>query len=97
MKKRITILAAAIALGAAAIETSIAYQGVLRDALGNVLTAKSQTITFRLYSQPSGGTQVCRQRKPDVAVSGLLYDLYRKRTVEDRPGHGHIRQHRREP
>ena len=56
MKKLITILAAAIAMGAAAIETSIAYQGVLRDALGNVLTSKSQTITFRLYSQPSGGT-----------------------------------------
>ena len=56
MKKLITILAAAIALGAAAIETSIAYQGVLRDALGNALSSKSQTITFRLYSQPSGGT-----------------------------------------
>jgi microcystin-dependent protein len=56
MKKLITILAAAIAMGAAAIETSIAYQGVLRDALGNVLSSKSPTITFRLYSQPSGGT-----------------------------------------
>ena len=56
MKKLITILAMGIVLGASAIETSIAYQGVLRDALGNVLTAKSQTITFRLYSQPSGGT-----------------------------------------
>ena len=56
MKKLITILAAAIAMGAAAIETSIAYQGVLRDALGSVLASKSQTITFRLYSQPSGGT-----------------------------------------
>ena len=56
MKKLIAILAMGIVLGASAIETSIAYQGVLRDALGNVLTAKSQTITFRLYSQPSGGT-----------------------------------------
>ena len=56
MKILVTILAAAIAMSAAAIETSIAYQGVLRDALGNVLTSKSQTITFRLYSQPSGGT-----------------------------------------
>ena len=56
MKKLITLLAMGIVLGATAIETSIAYQGVLRDALGNVLTAKNPTITFRLYSQPSGGT-----------------------------------------
>ena len=56
MKKLIMILTAAIALGAAAIETTIAYQGVLRDAQGNVLTVHAQTITFRLYSQASGGT-----------------------------------------
>ena len=56
MKKLIMILTAAIALGAAAIETTIAYQGVLRDAQGGVLSARAQTITFRLYSQASGGT-----------------------------------------
>jgi len=56
MKKLIMILTAAIALGAAAIETTIAYQGVLRDAQGNALSERSKTITFRLYSQVSGGT-----------------------------------------
>ena len=56
MKKLMIILAAAIALSASAIETTIAYQGVLRDAQGNVLTVHAQTITFRLYSQASGGT-----------------------------------------
>ena len=56
MKKLMIILAAAIALSAAAIETTIAYQGVLRDAQGNVLTVHAQTITFRLYNQASGGT-----------------------------------------
>ena len=56
MKKLLIILAAAIALSASAIETTIAYQGVLRDAQGNVLTVHAQTITFRLYSQASGGT-----------------------------------------
>ncbi len=56
MKKLMIILAAAIAMSASAIETTIAYQGVLRDAQGNVLTVRSQTITFRLYSQASGGT-----------------------------------------
>ena len=50
------ILAAAIAMSAAAIDTTIAYQGVLRDAQGNVLSMRAQTITFRLYSQASGGT-----------------------------------------
>jgi microcystin-dependent protein len=56
MKKLMIILAATIALSAAAIETTIAYQGVLRDAQGNVLSVHSQLITFRLYSQASGGT-----------------------------------------
>ena len=56
MKKLLIILAAAIALSASAIETTIAYQGVLRDAQGNVLSVRSQLITFRLYSQASGGT-----------------------------------------
>ena len=56
MKKLIIILAAALAMSAFAIETTIAYQGVLRDAQGNVLSARAQTITFRLYSQASGGT-----------------------------------------
>ena len=56
MKKLIIILAAAIAMSAAAIDTTIAYQGVLRDAQGNVLSTRAQTIIFRLYSQASGGT-----------------------------------------
>ena len=56
MKKLTMIIAAAIAMGASAIETTIAYQGVLRDAQGNVLSARSKTINFRLYSQASGGT-----------------------------------------
>ena len=56
MKKLIIILAAAIAMSASAIETTIAYQGVLRDAQGNAIPQRSQMITFRLYSQASGGT-----------------------------------------
>ena len=64
MKKLMIILAAAIALSASAIETTIAYQGVLRDAQGNVLSVRAQTITFRLYSQASGGTPRGRGRTP---------------------------------
>ena len=54
--KKLMIIIAAIAMSASAIETTIAYQGVLRDAQGNALTERSKTIKFRLYSQPSGGT-----------------------------------------
>jgi len=73
MKKLMIILAAAIAMGASAIETTIAYQGVLRDAQGNVLTVRSQTITFRLYSQASGGTPLwARAIAVNLDANGLF-------------------------
>lgn len=60
---RMTTLITALLFGsllfqypAQALETSIAYQGVLRDSGGNVLTEKTQTVDFRLYTQPTGGT-----------------------------------------
>ena len=58
MKKLIMMLLAACTMGAGAIETSIAYQGVLRDAQGQKLTTKSHMITFRLYTQATGGTAI---------------------------------------
>ena len=58
MKKLLMILAVAAAAAASAIETSIAYQGVLRSATGGVLTEKSKKITFRLYTQATGGTAI---------------------------------------
>jgi microcystin-dependent protein len=56
LKNILMLLAASGIMCASAIETSIAYQGVLLDAQGKTLTAKSHTITFRLYNQASGGT-----------------------------------------
>ena len=58
MKLKTILMLAAVAgtLYASAIETSIAYQGVLRDAQGKELSSLSQEITFRLYTQASGGT-----------------------------------------
>ena len=58
MKLKTILMLAAVAgtLCASAIETSIAYQGILRDAQGKELSSLSQEITFRLYSQASGGT-----------------------------------------
>ena len=73
MKKLMIILAAAIAMSASAIETTIAYQGVLRDAQGNVLTEHAQTITFRLYSQASGGTPLwARAIAVNLDATGLF-------------------------
>ena len=57
MKKTITAVVAFLAAFAAqAVETSIAYQGVLRDDQGAVLQQPQQVIAFRLYGQASGGT-----------------------------------------
>ena len=57
MKKTITAVVAFLAAFAAqAVETSIAYQGVLRDDQGAVLQQTQQVIAFRLYGQASGGT-----------------------------------------
>lgn len=58
MKLKTILMLATVAgtLCASAMETSIAYQGVLRDAQGKELSSLSQEITFRLYTQASGGT-----------------------------------------
>lgn len=53
-----------------ALETSIAYQGVLRDSTGNVLVLKTQTIDFRLYTVPTGGTALWG-RKITVQLSDV--------------------------
>ncbi len=51
-----SILASILAFFAAAATaaTSFSYQGCLRDANGNVLTDRNQTITFKLYKTPTG-------------------------------------------
>ncbi len=57
MKKTvIAAIAFAAALAAQALESSIAYQGILRDDQGAVLSGSQYTISFRLYTQASGGT-----------------------------------------
>jgi len=59
MKKTLAIvLAAAMALSAFAIETSIAYQGVLKNAQGTAAITGSKNITFALYTAATGGTPI---------------------------------------
>jgi hypothetical protein len=51
----LVVLAAAIGAGVAAVPQTMTYQGVLRDAAGNVVPDGDYAITFRLYMVESGG------------------------------------------
>lgn len=55
-KKYLAVLAMALAAAASAVETSIAYQGVLKDATGATPVTGMRNISFRLYDQATGGT-----------------------------------------
>ena len=52
------VLAAAISVSAFAVETSIAYQGVLKNAQGTEAITGSKNITFALYTAATGGTPI---------------------------------------
>ena len=54
MKKLLTGLMAFVSFAATA--ASFSYQGVLKTAEGANVATKTQTITFRLYAEPTGGT-----------------------------------------
>jgi len=59
MKKTLAaVLAAAMALSALAVDTSIAYQGVLKNAAGTEAITGSKNITFALYTAATGGTAI---------------------------------------
>ena len=73
MKKLILILSAAVSLSALAIETSIAYQGVLRNAQGTEAITGSKNIAFALYTQATGGTPIWgRTVNAQLDSSGLF-------------------------
>lgn len=52
------VLLAGLALGAMAVDTSIAYQGVLKGANGESLADRNKVIEFRLYTVPTGGEAI---------------------------------------
>lgn len=67
---RSVALVAAVSLAAVVAHAESAawtYQGQLRDAQGNKVSAKNHTIAFRLYSQAQGGTSLWG-RKHDVLL-----------------------------
>ncbi len=72
-KNLLALLATASGLCAGAIETSIAYQGVLRDAQGAALGTQSHQITFRLYTQATAGTPLwARMKTVNLDAEGLF-------------------------
>ena len=61
MNKTFTaLIAVAMALSALAVDTSIAYQGVLKNAAGTAAITGAKNITFALYTVATGGTAMQR-------------------------------------
>lgn len=59
MNKTFTaLIAVAMALSALAVDTSIAYQGVLKNAAGTAAITGAKNITFALYTVATGGTAI---------------------------------------
>ncbi len=56
MRMMVAMVCAAIGLAVQAATTSIAYQGVLKDAQGGKIETLQQTVEFRLYNVATGGT-----------------------------------------
>ena len=75
MKKLIITLAAMLAFAASAVETSIAYQGVLKNAAGDAAITGSQKITFRLYTEATGGTALWEVAKTVTLDTNGLFSV----------------------
>lgn len=75
MKKLIITLAAMLAFAASAVETSIAYQGVLKNATGDAAITGSQKITFRLYTEATGGTAIWESTKTVTLDANGLFSV----------------------
>jgi hypothetical protein len=56
VRMMVMAIAAVVGLMAQAADTSIAYQGVLKDAQGGTIATLQQTVEFRLYKEATGGT-----------------------------------------
>src|SRR5215472_12247431 len=57
-----------------AITTLITYQGFLKDNAGNPINS-TETLTFSLFSGPTGGTALWTEAHTGVAVTGGLFSV----------------------
>ena len=78
MKRIIFLLAMVVFLSSnifsQAIPKQINYQGVLKDASGNILTGDF-AMTFKSYNDPSGGAALWMEIQPTVAVANGLFSV----------------------
>lgn len=78
MKRIIFLLAMVVFLSSnifsQAIPKQINYQGVLKDASGNILTGDF-AMTFKIYNDPSGGAALWMEIQPTVAVANGLFSV----------------------
>ncbi len=63
----------------------INFQGVLRDADGNVVPDDSYDMTFRLYDVSSGGTALWTESQTATVVGGIFNAILGKTTPLDLP------------
>src|SRR4030066_778057 len=52
----------------------ISYQGVLKDASGNIVTGDF-AMTFKIYNDPTGGSALWTEIQPAVAVANGLFNV----------------------
>jgi hypothetical protein len=59
----------------------LSYQGVLADASGTAVSDGTYSITFRLYTAPSGGSPVWEENNPSVQVAKGIFNATLGTTV----------------
>jgi hypothetical protein len=62
-----------VSLSVAQIPTTLTYQGVLADTLGNPKPDGAYSFTFRLFESASGGTSIWSETKSLSVRSGLFF------------------------
>jgi hypothetical protein len=80
----VTVFALALAFAvhaAAEMPQLLSYQGVLTDAGGQAVADGSYSVTFRLYTAPSGGSPVWEETSPAVQVSKGVFNATLGTTV----------------
>ena len=68
----IALVLAVLATAYADMPQTISYQGVLRDDLGEIVPDGTYTMTFWLYSVPSGGSDLWQETKPVTVENGIF-------------------------
>jgi hypothetical protein len=76
--RKIALIAISLSLAAlviwAAVPQTLSYQGVLRDADGDLVADGNYSLTFKLYTAPDGGTALWTETQPAVPVVNGIFN-----------------------